>query len=52
MRGILPDNIVTRKWGYIRGRLALTLTKHHSYQPLFVDAVVSNPPYSQNWDLR
>ena len=51
MRGILPDNIVTRNgdtleedWPYF--------DEHHSYQPLFVDAVVSNPPYSQNWDPK
>ena len=24
--------------------------KDETYNPLFVDAVVSNPPYSQNWD--
>lgn len=24
--------------------------KDETYDPLFVDAVVSNPPYSQNWD--
>lgn len=51
MRGILPDNIVTRNgdtleddWPYF--------DEHQSYQPLFVDAVVSNPPYSQNWDPK
>lgn len=50
MRGILPDNIVTRNgdtleedWPYY--------DEYQSYQPLFVDAVVSNPPYSQKWDL-
>lgn len=49
MRGILPDNIVTRNgdtleddWPYF--------DEHQAYNPLFVDAVVSNPPYSQNWD--
>ena len=51
MRGILPDNIVTRNgdtleddWPYF--------DEHHEYSPLFVDAVVSNPPYSQNWDPK
>lgn len=51
MRGILPDNIVTRNgdtleddWPYF--------DEHQAYQPLFVDAVVSNPPYSQNWDPK
>lgn len=51
MRGILPDNIVTRNgdtleedWPYF--------DEHAKYTPLFVDAVVSNPPYSQNWDSK
>lgn len=51
MRGILPDNIVTRNgdtleddWPYF--------DEHQAYNPLFVDAVVSNPPYSQNWDPK
>lgn len=52
MRGILPNNIVTRNgdtletdWPYFdENDPALT------YDPLYVDAVVSNPPYSQNWD--
>lgn len=51
MRGILPDNIVTRNgdtleddWPYF--------DEQQTYQPLFVDAVVSNPPYSQNWDSK
>ena len=51
MRGILPDNIVTRNgdtleddWPYF--------DEHQEYSPLFVDAVVSNPPYSQNWDPK
>ena len=49
MRGILPDNIVTRNgdtldddWPYF--------DEKQEYNPLFVDAVVSNPPYFQNWD--
>ena len=49
MRGILPDNIITRNgdtleddWPYF--------DETNEYSPLFVDAVVSNPPYSQNWD--
>ena len=51
MRGILPDNIVTRNgdtleddWPYF--------DEQQEYNPLFVDAVVSNPPYSQNWDPK
>lgn len=49
MRGILPDNIITRNgdtleddWPYF--------DEKQEYSPLFVDAVVSNPPYSQNWN--
>jgi type I restriction enzyme M protein len=52
MRGILPDNIVTRNadtleddWPYFDDNDPI-----NTYQPLYVDAVVSNPPYSQNWD--
>ena len=52
MRGILPDNIVTRcgdtledDWPYFDDS-----DKINTYDPLYVDAVVSNPPYSQAWD--
>lgn len=52
MRGILPDNIVTRNgdtleddWPYFDEN-----DPNGTYEPLYVDAVVSNPPYSQNWD--
>ncbi len=52
MRGILPDNIVTRNgdtleddWPYCDENSPID-----SYQALYVDAVVSNPPYSQKWD--
>lgn len=52
MRGLLPDNIVTRNgdtleddWPYFDEN-----DKIRSYNPLYVDAVVSNPPYSQKWD--
>lgn len=52
MRGILPDNIVTRNgdtleedWPYFDENDPV-----NTYTPLYVDAVVSNPPYSQNWD--
>ncbi|HCE3245860.1 type I restriction-modification system subunit M [Vibrio parahaemolyticus] len=52
MRGILPDNITTRNgdtleddWPYFDES-----NPQESYQPLYVDAVVSNPPYSQKWD--
>lgn len=52
MRGILPDNIVTRNgdtleddWPFFDDNDPV-----NTYSPLYVDAVVSNPPYSQNWD--
>jgi type I restriction enzyme M protein len=53
MRGILPDNIVTRcgdtledDWPYFDDN-----DKEGTYEPLTnLDAVVSNPPYSQKWD--
>lgn len=52
MRGILPDNIVTRNgdtleedWPYFDES-----DPAGTYDPLYVDAVVSNPPYSQRWD--
>ncbi|WP_352398055.1 type I restriction-modification system subunit M [[Clostridium] aminophilum] len=52
MRGILPDNIVTRNgdtleedWPYFDEN-----DPQGTYDPLYVDAVVSNPPYSQRWD--
>lgn len=51
MRGILPSNIVARcgdtledDWPYFDES-----DKVKTYDPLFVDAVVSNPPYSQSW---
>jgi len=52
MRGIIPSNIFTRNgdtleddWPYFDDS-----DPEGTYNPLFVDAVVSNPPYSQNWD--
>jgi type I restriction enzyme M protein len=52
MRGILPSNITTRNgdtleddWPYFDESDPIG-----SYNPLYVDAVVSNPPYSQQWD--
>lgn len=53
MRGILPDNIVTRNGDTLEDDWPWFDTldnKEETYDPLFVDAVVSNPPYSQNWD--
>lgn len=52
MRGIKPDNIVTRNgdtleddWPFFDDNDPI-----NTYDPLYVDAVVSNPPYSQPWD--
>lgn len=52
MRGIIPSNIVTRNgdtleddWPYFDESDPIG-----TYDPLYVDAVVSNPPYSQNWN--
>lgn len=52
MRGIKPDNILTRNadtleedWPYFDENDPI-----HTYEPLHVDAVVSNPPYSLKWD--
>ncbi len=52
MRGMLPNNIITRNgdtleddWPYFDENDPV-----NSYSPLYVDAVVSNPPYSQKWD--
>lgn len=52
MRGIIPSNIVTRNgdtleedWPYFDESDPVG-----TYDPLYVDAVVSNPPYSQNWN--
>ena len=52
MRGIKPDNIKTRNadtleddWPYFDES-----DPAGTYEPLYVDAVVSNPPYSQAWD--
>ena len=52
MRGILPSNIITRcgdtledDWPYFDES-----DPTGTYDPLYVDAVVSNPPYSQQWD--
>lgn len=53
MRGILPDNIVARNGDTLEDDWPWFDTvenKDETYDPLFVDAVVSNPPYSQHWD--
>jgi type I restriction enzyme M protein len=52
MRGILPTNIETRNgdtleddWPFFDEN-----DRENTYEALYVDAVVSNPPYSQQWD--
>lgn len=52
MRGISPYNIFTRNadtleedWPYFDEN-----DPTQTYEPLYIDAVVSNPPYSQKWD--
>jgi type I restriction enzyme M protein len=52
MRGIIPSNIVTRNadtleedWPYFDES-----DPTGTYNPLYIDAIVSNPPYSQPWD--
>ncbi len=49
MRGIVPDNIFTRNGDTLEEDWPL-FDDEHVYTPLYVDAVVSNPPYSQHWD--
>lgn len=52
MRGIIPSNITTRNgdtleddWPFFEEN-----DPTGTYHPLYLDAVVSNPPYSQAWD--
>lgn len=49
MRGILPSNIITRCADSLAEDWPLDIGNEIG-QPLYVDAVVSNPPYSQHWD--
>lgn len=51
MRGIQPDNIITRNGDTLADDWPFFEEGHpETYEPLFVDACVSNPPYSQRWD--
>ncbi len=52
MRGILPNNIVTRNGDTLEDDWPFFDENDPtgSYNPLYLDAVVSNPPYSQQWD--
>lgn len=54
MRGILPDNIIVRNgdtleedWPWFDDADPTS-----TYDPLYCDAVVSNPPYSQEWSPK
>ena len=51
MRGILPANIATRNADTLEEDWPLSdeTAAGGGHMPLRVDAVVSNPPYSQNW---
>ena len=52
MRGILPANIETRNGDTLENDWPWFDESDPvgTYNPLYVDAVVSNPPYSQHWD--
>ena len=50
MRGIQPSNIYTRCADSLDEDWPLQLVGSEMNKPLYVDAVVSNPPYSQHWD--
>ena len=50
MRGISPSNIDTRCADSLDEDWPIQKTGPQAGMPLYVDAVVSNPPYSQHWD--
>ena len=52
MRGIKPANIATRRGDTLEEDWPFfdDTDPENTYEPLYVDAVVSNPPYSQQWD--
>ena len=52
MRGIQPSNINTRCADSLDEDWPVQKVGCEIGQPLYVDAVVSNPPYSQQWDPR
>ena len=54
MRGILPANISIRKGNTLKDDWPYFEEDDHvnTYTLLCVDAVVSNPPYSQHWDPK
>ena len=52
MRGIKPDNIFTRCGDTLEQDWPMYDDVTQEYNPLYLDAVVSNPPYSQRWDPK
>lgn len=52
MRGIRPDNITARNGDTLEADWPWfdDADPAGTYDPLYVDAVVSNPPYSQHWN--
>lgn len=52
MRGIIPQNIVTRCADTLEEDWPIHEEGVDIDKPLTVDAVVSNPPYSQHWDPK
>ena len=52
MRGIIPQNIVTRCADTLEDDWPMHEEGSDIDKPLAVDAVVSNPPYSQHWDPK
>lgn len=52
MRGIRPGNINTRCANSLEEDWPVQDNTNGMTRPLYVDAVVSNPPYSQHWDPK
>lgn len=52
MRGIIPQNIVTRCADTLEEDWPIHEESSEIGKPLAVDAVVSNPPYSHPWDPK
>lgn len=52
MRGIIPDNIDTRCADSLDQDWPIFTEGAEIGKPLYVDAVVSNPPYSQEWSAN
>lgn len=48
MRDIIPDNIVVRNGDTLKDDWPF-FDENNAYDPVFVDACCSNPPYSQTW---